>query len=169
MITLLTAMAATIAVPDPLAPARAGKFQCYRPDASAKACQGLEYYTPTGPSTYLNRSVVLVDLAGPVTVEVTSVVRIRGGAECSTIRAADALGGKVMVNGHQAPTQEARPVLSKIARAVAPLNGREYCVRYESTEDETLVGRVTIGGVRRPDLDEAVLWVDPNDGYSVGN
>jgi hypothetical protein len=52
---------------------------------------------------------------------------------------------------------------------VAPLKGREICVRYEPAEDGTLMGITTIAGGRRPELDEPVLWIKPTDGYSLAH
>lgn len=160
-------VAATASVADPLAPAQSGQLECYFPDLAAKTCQGIATYRQTGPATYSSRSVVLIDAAGPATVEMGTTVRVRANAECSIVRGSEALAGKVMVDGRQLPAGEAKPILARIATNVASLNGREFCVRYEPAEDGTLMGQVTIGGGRRPDLDQPILWVNPNDGYSI--
>ena len=159
--------AAAVLVNDPLAPARKGQVQCYFPDLATKTCQGLATYEQTGPSAYSSRSVLLIDAAGPTTLETTSTVRARGNAECSMVRGSEALAGKVIVDGRQLPAREAKPTVARIASNLAPVNGREVCIRYEPVEDGTLMGHVTIGGVRRADLDQPIIWVNPSDGYSI--
>jgi hypothetical protein len=165
MITVLIAAAASVT--NPLAPAQKGQLQCYFPDLAAKTCQGLAAYKQTGPSTFSSHSVLLIDAAGPTTLETTTTVHARDNAECSIVRSSEALASKVMVDGRQLSAPEAKPILARIASNVAPLNGREFCVRYEPAEDGTLMGQVTIGGVRRPDLDQQILWVNSSDGYAI--
>ena len=168
MITALLALAAAASIdPDPLAPARSGEAQCFMPDILFKTCVSLEYFSPTGPSTYTNRAISLVEIDQPILLEYSVPMWVKGNAACGTLRSAHLLAGKVSLGGQPLPSGKAAAILARVNQRAAAVRGKEACMVYEPTADGILKTKVTIGGVRRPDLDAPFKWVRPTDGYSV--
>ncbi len=168
MITTLLALAAVAAVdPDPLARARSGEAQCFMPDVLFKTCVSLEYYAATGPGTYTNRGVSLVEIDQSIVVDYLMPIQIRGRALCGTVRSAHLLSGKVSVAGRPLPREKAAAILARVNKRVAAIRDKEACMVYEPTDDGMLKTKVTVAGVRRPDLDAPFKWVKPSDGYTV--
>jgi len=149
---------------DHLADAKNGLVQCYRPDVPNKTCQSIAAYTLTGPDTFDNKAVIPVSKSA--TLETHTPVVIRGNAVCGFIRAGDTMAGLLRVNGREVDATTAKPVLERIAQAMAPFAGKEICTRYESSA-VGLTAKVSIDGSYRPDQDQTVLWVNPSDGYTV--
>lgn len=151
-------------LPSPLATAEQGKLQCYRPDVQKKTCQSIASYQRTGPGTYDNGAVIPV--SADATLETHTPVVIRGDAVCGFVRRKDTITGKLRVDGQIVDTDKAKPVLERIAEAMAPMAGKEICTRYIPSGAE-FTAKVSIGGTYQPDQDETVKWIDPADGYTV--
>lgn len=168
MITTLLALAAVASAdPDPLARARSGEAQCFMPDVLFKTCVSLEYYSPTGPGTYTNRGVSLVEIDQPIVVEYFVPIQIKGKASCGTLRSAHLLSGKVSVAGRPLPRDKADAILARVNKRVAAVRDKEACMLIEPAAQGMFKTKVTIAGVRRPDLDSPFQWVKPSDGYTV--
>jgi hypothetical protein len=151
---------------DPLLPALSGQLQCYTPDEVRKTCGAMAWYRPDGDGRYVNRAEVPLTPDGSVTMTTSTQVRIVSGAECGTPRAEEIANAEVKARGRVVPADRAAPVLAQITEAMASLLGREFCTRYEQRGDG-LSAEVSIDGIRRPDLDRRVIWVNASDGYRV--
>ena len=156
--------AAAAAPPNPLALAEKGQLQCYRPDVQKKTCQSIAAYRPTGPGTYDNQA--LVALAPNATLETNSPVVIKAGAVCGFVRAQDVLAGTLRVDGRIVEPDKAKPVLERVAQAMAPLADKEICTGYEPSGAD-FTTKVTVDGKEQPGLKETVKWISPSEGYTV--
>ncbi|MEO8177174.1 MAG: hypothetical protein ABI626_11010 [Sphingomicrobium sp.] len=152
---------------DPLARGRLGEAQCYMPDVLFKTCVSLEYYSPTGPGTYSNRAISLVEINQPTVIDYTVPVEIRGKAVCFTLRSAHLLAGKISNDGRPLSREKSAAILARINKRTAAVRDKEGCAMFESADGGMFVARGTVGGVRRPDLDSPFKWVKPSDGYKV--
>jgi hypothetical protein len=52
------------------------------------------------------------------------------------------------------------------AQNATSLADKEICTKYEPTGGD-FTAKISVGGVYRPDQDEAVKWIAPADGYTV--
>lgn len=151
-------------LPSPLALAEQGQVQCYRPDVQKKTCQSIASYQRTGPGTYDNRA--LIPVSADATLETHTPVVIKGDAVCGFVRREDTMAGKLRVDGHLVDAEKAKPILERIAEAMAPMSGKEICTKYVPTGAE-FTAKISIGGTYDPEEDQTVKWIDPTDGYTV--
>lgn len=149
---------------NPLVLAEGGKLQCYRPDVQKKTCQSIAAYRRSGPGTYDNTALIPV---GPdATLETHTPVVIKGHAVCGFIRSQDTIAGMLRVGGQVLAPEKAKPILERIAQAMAPMADKEICTTYEPAGTD-FMAKVSIGGSYRSDQDETVKWISPADGYTV--
>jgi hypothetical protein len=153
-----------IASANPLLLAEKGEVQCYRPDMEKKTCQSIASYRQTGPGTYDNAA--LIPVAADVTLETHTPVVVRGNAVCGFVRGEDAVAGTLRVGGKVVDPQKAKPILERIAQAMAPMADKEICTTYEPT-GANFTAKISIAGTYRADQDETVKWISPTDGYTV--
>lgn len=149
---------------NPLAMAEMGQLQCYRPDVQKKTCQSMASYRRTGPSSYDNKAVI--PLGTNATLETHTPVVIKGGAVCGYIRGQDQIAGTLRVDGAIVEPQKAKPILERVAQAMAPMADKEICTTYEPSGD-SLTAKVSIGGIYSRDQDETVKWIGATEGYTV--
>ena len=163
----LLAAAAPQAAPDPLAPAREGKVQCHSPDAAYKTCLSIARYDPRADGSYLNTADLLLDPQHAVSLRVRSVVRVKGPAICGVLARADILGGEVEVAGAAIP-DKTEPTLERVVAAFDAMDliGKEICTSY-SADGGQLRAEATVDGVARPEYAQPVIWVGPDDGWTL--
>jgi hypothetical protein len=160
----LAAAFAAASSSNPLAFAENGQLQCYRPDVQKKTCQSIAAYRRTGPRTYDN--MALIPVGADTTLETHTPVIIKGNAVCGFIRGQDTLAGTLRVAGQVVDADKAKPILERIAQAMAPMTDKEICTTYEPAGAD-FMAKISIGGSYRPDQDETVRWISPADGYTV--
>jgi len=102
-----------------LANADKGLLQCYRPNVQNKTCQSIAAYQHVDADTYDNKAIIPV--SKNVTLETHTPVVIKGDAVCGSIRAEDTTAGLLRVDNLQVDSTAAKPVLERIAQAMAPL------------------------------------------------
>lgn len=168
MFNLLFALATAAApVSEPLEPAKLGQAQCQQPDVLFRTCASLAYYVQNGPSSYMIRTVMLIDPAGPVVLETRAPVQLKGKAVCGFVRWDDLNNGIVTVAGRELTRNQAVPVLARFFKRFSAVRDKEICTQYEPTAQGMLKAKPAIAGTRRPELDYPILWVKPSDGYAV--
>lgn len=156
------------AADDPLAPAQSGHLQCFGPDRTAHTCQALTALKRNPDRSWTTTVTTAPDPTLPLTLEVSSIVVVRDGAVCGTVRREDMLAGRVHYFGRLVPASRAFPILVQLADALGPATGREICTRFEPGGDG-LIARGTITGSPGAAVpDQAMIWVRPDAGYHVG-
>jgi hypothetical protein len=149
---------------NPVAMAEKGELQCYRPDVQKKTCQSIASYRPTGPGTYDNEA--LIPLAPNATLETHTPVVIKADAVCGFVRRQDVLAGTLRVDGVVVESEKAKPILDRVAQAMAPMSDKEICTKYVPSGAE-FTAKISIEGTYRPGQDEVVKWIGPGEGYTV--
>jgi hypothetical protein len=149
---------------NPLGMAEKGKLQCYRPDVEKKTCQSIASYQRTGAGSYDNKA--LIPLSPNATLETHTLVLIKAGAVCGFVRGQDVLAGTLRIDGSVVEPEKAKPILERVAQAMAPMADKEICTTYEPSGTD-FTAKISIGGTYRPDQDETVKWISPAEGYSV--
>lgn len=164
----LAAMAAPIPTQNanPLAPAVAGRLQCYAPDRAKRTCQSLASYVPNSAGGFDNTVLVVISVDPLITHETVTPVTVKQGAVCGYIRPEDLRRGVMRREGKPLTAGQAKPLLDQIERALTPMLNREVCTQYVPSGDH-LIARGTLDGVKDglPDVD--VIWVSPEEGYRV--
>ncbi|MET3723094.1 hypothetical protein [Sphingomonas trueperi] len=154
------------AVPDPLAPAKAGRIRCIDPDRSARTCGTIVRYTLRGDGAFDALVTGVVNRDPVIVLEYSTFGQVRDGMVCSRVRPADFNSGKLTSNGTAlSPALEANTRL-KLMEALQPLAGHERCYRDAGAGELTV--NVTIDGLLRPDMSQTAIWVLPEDGYAPG-
>ena len=133
---------------NPLAPTTRGMLQCYRPNVALRTCQSIAAYQRTGPVTYLNKAIIPV--SNSTTLETVTPVVVKRDAVWGMIRLNDLNAGKLRLGGQIMAPADARPVLRRIARAMAPMANKEVCTRFERSGPD-LMAKVKISGRDQPD------------------
>lgn len=165
-LVILAATAAPDApIANPLAPGLGGQLECSKPDEQKKTCRSLASYQRAGDG-YSNTATVLISPNGPVTMEITAPVTVKGNAYCSVMRTEQISAAKFRVAGQVLGDEQAAQVRSAILTAFAPMMGKEICDTHRMTPTG-LIEKATIDGVYEPKADVAIKWVAPGDGYIV--
>lgn len=159
-------LALAVAHADPLAEARAGKLQCYRPDTTRKTCGALSGYA-FQDGTIINSADVLLAPQPVVIMRTATPVVLKGEAVCGPLRKEDIDSATILVNGTALPEEKAVQARAQIATAFKDQLGHEVCTTYVLNGDK-LSAQVTLDGVVKPEFTQTVIWVKPEDGYSVG-
>jgi hypothetical protein len=169
MMATMLALAMAGAPDDPLAPARDGRLQCYAPNVAKRTCMAIAGYVRRPDGTYLNRADVLIAPEQNLSMVTETVVTVRGDAVCGPISRADLLAGKVFIGGAAVPGAQADGILAQVAQAYETLGmlDKESCTVYTPDGDH-LRADATIDGVAHPELTLPVIWIGPNDGYTLG-
>jgi hypothetical protein len=149
----------------PLLLAEKGWMQCYQPNETNKTCESIAEYRRLKDGSYANTATVLISATQPISMKTITIVRIRSGAVCGSIAEADLKSGKVLMSGHDLPTEKASPILAKIAEAMAPNLNKEICTTY-FREGINRIAKATIAGQSLPP-EKQVKWIKPSDGYRV--
>jgi hypothetical protein len=94
----------------------------------------------------------------------TAPVEIRQGSVCGKIGSLDEAA--FTVNGAPAPEEVTATLRDAVATATSSIAEREICTSY-LPEGDALMTQVRVDGVRHPELDMRVLWVEPSEGFLV--
>ncbi len=160
------AEAQAASLPPPLEPASQGRLQCFLPDAGAKTCQSLASYAPR-PDGDIDNTVVILIAKDPAVVMTThSVVKVKDDQVCGVMRRDDIEGASFTVAGQPAAPDQADHFRDSLRQALANMIGRRICTAYLPVSDG-LIAKATVEGLTQPAPDQKVIWVSPDDGYSV--
>jgi len=166
MISLALALAA-VPVAEQMAPARRGMLQCQMPDALFKTCASLSKVVEAGPSAYRIETRMLVNPNGPVVATIHATVTVQGPEICERMQLADLSGATLTSAGKPMPAASAARYVSVMRRSFAALEGRQVCTQIVVDEQGTTKVLARIAGKRVPALDYDMIWVDPEDGWTV--
>lgn len=161
------AVAFAAAHADPLAEGLAGKIQCYRPNLEKKTCGALSSYSLRRDGAILNTAEVLLSPNPVLVMKTVSTVTMKGEAVCGPVRKEDIDVATLTVNGAALPDDQAAALRAKIAGAFKDMFGKEVCTTYVPVGDK-LTAQVTLDGKLKPEYSQTVVWVKPEDGYTVG-
>ena len=165
-ITAATSSAQAQPLGGPIAQAADGRAQCYAPDIARKTCQSLAFYKADATGVIQNTAIVVLSPDQPITMQTTTPVTIRAEEVCGFIRAQDIDAATFAVNGVAVTGAQAAQLRAAMRSAMSSLFGHEICTAYVPN-GAALSAQVSEDGVRKPAMDQAVIWVSPVDGYRV--
>lgn len=151
---------------DPLAEAHAGKVQCYRPDTARKVCGGLSSYVFENDGSITNKADILLAAQPVVRLQIASPAVVKGDAVCGPMRKEDLDRATILIDGTPLPEDKAAEAKVQILAAFKDQMGQESCTTYVPDGDK-LSAKVTLNGVAKPEYTQTVIWVKPEDGYTV--
>lgn len=158
--------AAPAANADPLAQARDGALQCYKPDAARKTCMALAGYVFRDDGTITNNADTLLSPQPPLVMRTSSSVTIKNDAVCGVMRQEDIERADLFLNGSPLPADQAASVRAQIIPMLAKQFGLEICTAYVGAGPK-VTAQVSINGTANPAFTQEVLWVKPSDGFHV--
>ncbi|RYD94005.1 MAG: hypothetical protein EOP61_22475 [Sphingomonadales bacterium] len=166
MLTALLILAASATGPsaDPLAQARAGKVQCVMPNEATKTCMGLTSYKINADGSFETTTTLLIAPQPLITMTVKSPGTVKDGALCGPVNKADFEAALIEMDGKPANDAVVSAVRGQMAGALAPMDGKMGC----GTEAPDGTVTVTLDGVAHPEMTQKTKWVNPGDGYKVG-
>jgi hypothetical protein len=95
-----------------------------------------------------------------------STVVVRAGRVCGAVRAEELAAADFTIGGAPATAEQTAALRGQVSAAVKGIVGREICTAYVP-DGKVLAAKVSIDGVSQPNMDQRVIWVSPNEGYSV--
>jgi hypothetical protein len=152
---------------DGLAPAREGQLHCYVPNVERKTCQSLAGYSFDGDSVSSSGSVMIMPQP-LIVMSMTSSATMRDGALCGPLTQGDLDSANFTIEGVAATPEEAANMRAALGQQLAPLMNRDLCTRFAPAPGGGQVAESTLDGTPRPEMNQPVIWVRPEDGYSVG-
>lgn len=149
----------------PLAPAAAGKLQCFVPDMTRRTCQTLDAYALDASGAIMNTSTVVISSDPPIMMTTRAPVILREGRVCSAVRDEDMAQATFTVAGKPADPRQTADLRTHMSAAIKPLVGHEVCTTYTQS-GAAFVARSTLDGAPQSDS-EAFIWVSPTDNWKV--
>ena len=156
------------AFPPPIAQASAGKAQCYSPDLAHKACASLNSYALRPDGQIANTSTVILEKTPAVVMTSVSTASVVNGRICTVMRKDDLLAAQFTVNGAMPDAAQIASLRQAIVNGWAALIDHTVCVSYVA-DGSQFVAHTAFDGLPRPNLDQRMMWVSPEDGWKVGS
>ncbi|MBO9711939.1 hypothetical protein [Sphingomonas sp.] len=169
MIEALLLLAAGAAAPadDPYAPARAGQLQCVRPNVEKKTCAAMTRYSFGAGGKVTSVSTQMIAPQPLITMEITDDESFEGKALCSVVKAETFDNAVFKLDGNPAPADVEGAIRPQLNGFVAPLFGKKACSLLVP-EGDHLLSQVTMDGAPMEQLNQPLIWVKPEDGYTLG-
>jgi hypothetical protein len=154
-------------VPDPLAPAHQGLVQCYDPHTDVKTCRAIGAYSFESEGTIQNEATIaLPDGRDTLIMKTTTPVTVRDGAICGPVSKDAIKSASIFLNGRRLPPDDANQIRVQLMAVMADRLGKEICTSYRAFKNE-FYASVTIDGTPDSSGSDYVLWIKPDDGYTV--
>ncbi|NYT40148.1 hypothetical protein HZY97_05230 [Sphingomonas sp. R-74633] len=153
---------------DPLAPARAGQYQCVIPNQDKKTCVGTTSYKIAADGSYESTTQLFLAPTPLITMELHTRGSAKDGKLCETVKLADFQAGTVYLDGKPADDATSNAVKSQMTAAVSALDGKSACSTIKPDADGLMLNEVAIDGTVRSDLSQKFIWVGAKDGYKLG-
>lgn len=148
---------------DPIARARTGQVECYTPDRVARTCRAMSTYRTLQDGRIVNDAIVF--LQPSIVMYVSSYVVVRDGMVCGSVTSEDLDGARFEVGGAPATPEQVSAIRAAIEQMFAGIG--EICTRYTPGGDMISV-TAFVDGVERPDFADQMIWIRPDDGYTMG-
>jgi hypothetical protein len=114
----------------------------------------------------MERGEVLFAPAQGITLEVTSVVKEKGGALCGVVQLADMQNGIVRVNGVPLPSGKNTAAVAMLVQRLAPMAGKKACEVLRVQVGQLMkFGQVDQVDPKLPG--KPVQWIDASAGFRV--
>jgi hypothetical protein len=145
--------------------ARDGAIECIGPNTVARTCAVISNYRILGGGIIQNDAAVHIQNDPTIIVYVTSMLQLRDGMLCERVRKATIDAARITVDGQPAPVDVSQSIKDLLWEELTHVE--EICSRY-TAEGTGAVLAIYFDGVEKPDLADRVIWVRPEDGYTLG-
>ncbi|MEI9993835.1 MAG: hypothetical protein WDM91_04515 [Rhizomicrobium sp.] len=145
---------------------KAGKLQCYGPNAAKHTCIALSGYT-FGGGMIMNQAQVMLSASPVVVMKTNSMVTFDGDVVCGVVAKGDIDAAAITVGGKLLEGAQADGVRANIWAALATRAGKRICTTYVPAGD-AYTTQYTIDGKPDDAPPVTVTLVDPGEGYAVG-
>jgi hypothetical protein len=151
---------------DALAPARLGQLACAAPNATRKTCGALVGYTWRKDGTVEGWAEALLGEDPALSFRARSVGRVRSRAFCQIVVSEHVETVEFLVDGRPASARVTEQAREMLFHAMANFIGREVCTSFVANGSFMRMV-MTADGRALPEFSAPMIWVDPNEGYSV--
>jgi hypothetical protein len=133
-----------------------------------KTCSSLAGYAPRKDGGFDNTGWVMVAPSPLIVMKTVTPVTLENDQVCGPILASDVAKAEFTLDGKPIPESNLGRLRDLVAKDMGALLGRKICTAYVADGAGSLIGKACVEGQARPDLDQKVIWVSPQDGYQVG-
>jgi hypothetical protein len=153
--------------PNPIARGLAGELECTLPDRKRRTCRSMAQYVGDAEIGYTSKDSIALGKTpgGDMILKMSTPVRIKDGQLCGTLTRDILMRAQVFVGARALPPEQAAEGLDRMADTMSAMLDKERCGSYVEGADGTItaVGKGELGTMQVP-----IIWVKPEDGYSVG-
>lgn len=167
--TALLALAVPVAMAgdDPLAPARAGKIACAAPHAERKTCRAMTRYRFDNGRIFDTTELALSE--SPLDISTVSTeATVHGPRICEVWHLKDIEAGQVTRDGVALTGSDATTAMSVLSDFASQNEGRTVCTDAAPYGSRTYTVQTFYDGVQHPQETYYMIWVSPDEGYTVG-
>jgi len=151
---------------DPLARARDGAVECYGPNVAARTCEGMVTYRVLDNGQIASSGIIFIQDDPTLIVYSTTSVYLRDGMVCERVQRSSIDDARITMDGAPAPEEVARAIRDAVWGVF--VNVTEMCSRYAS-EGEAVDVTIYFDGVEQPEFADRLIWIRPEDGYTLGS
>jgi len=159
------AQAEVTTLPDPIAPAALGQWQCYQPNTQRKTCSSLASYRRRPDGSIENIVIILVSRNPTVTMELSAPIEIKDGQVCGTMLQSQVDAAKFAVRGQTLDQAQIAQLRQRVVTVSEKFFGHESCTAYEDL-GLNLIAKESMDG-KPLDIVLPVIWVRQDEGYEV--
>jgi hypothetical protein len=163
---VLAAASAPARPANPIAPALAGQLACTVPNATKKTCGALVGFTWRNDGSVEARAEVMLGVDPAFSFRGRSVGRVRPRAFCQIVVSEHIEAVEFLVDGAKASRRVTEQGHELMFHALSDFIGREVCMSFVAN-GSSLRMVMTADGREVPQFTAPMIWVAPNDGYSV--
>ncbi len=147
--------------------ARSGDLACILPASNKKSCNELIQFqfATAGEVTVIAQATMQAD--PPIVMSARYSAMLDGDSICGGPTADDVTHASFAIGGQPASDVDTSNLRAHIVENMQAHPQGNACVRFEHTAAQWYL-RVTMNGIRHPDLDSSVRWVRSDQSYSVG-
>ena len=150
---------------DPFARSRDGAIECFTPDTVNHTCRAMSRYT-FGSDRIGNEAIVQLQSHPQVVMYASAAAYARDGMICGRSDLNEVRTARFTIDGAAADAETTARLRQAVQQAMSAL-GREICSRYAPAGDGASVTAI-IDGRERPELADRLIWIRPEDGYTIG-
>jgi hypothetical protein len=150
---------------DPVTRTRDGVVECFGPNIVARTCEVISSFRVLDDGQILADGVVHIQNNPAIVLYATSRLSVRDGMLCERVERATIEAARITVDGRAAEPAIERQIKDIFWNNVGAFG--ELCTRYTADGAGATV-TFFADGVERPEMANRVIWIRPEDGYTLG-
>lgn len=156
-------------VADPLAPARAGKFQCHEPDTAARTCRIMTWFGERADGRVQVWQLTALSDSPALAAELKMALTREGAGFCGVVDDAYMAGFRIVSSRapHAVFNDKRYSILYRQAMIDALWNRKACAYAFARADDARLMEVGTVDGEFAGELMSSYIWIDAGAGYRL--